>query len=104
MTHRGKGVRDARETHRWREALVSRATTLALMLAVALMAEVDAVLGAGLSGTLVALGGLALLIGLILFGAATMRAGVFPRWAGLLLTIGDVVPRARRLPRHDERP
>jgi hypothetical protein len=24
-------------------------------------------------------------------GAATMRAGVFPRWAGLLLIVGDVV-------------
>ena len=41
-------------------------------------AEVDAVLGAGLPGALALLGGLAFLIGLILFGAATMRAGVFP--------------------------
>ncbi len=31
------------------------------------------------------------LIGVILFGVATMRAGVFPRWAGLLLVVGDVV-------------
>jgi hypothetical protein len=54
-------------------------------------AEVDAVLGAGLPGALALLGGLAFLIGLILFGAATMRAGVFPRWAGLLLIVGDVV-------------
>jgi len=37
------------------------------------------------------LGGLAFLIGLILFGAATTQAGVFPRWAGMLLIIGDVV-------------
>ena len=37
-------------------------------------AEVDAVLGAGFPGALVLLGGLAFLIGLILFGAATMRA------------------------------
>jgi hypothetical protein len=36
-------------------------------------------------------GRLAFLIGLILFGAATMRAGVFPRWAGLLLIVGDAV-------------
>jgi hypothetical protein len=36
-------------------------------------------------------GGLAFFLGLILFGAATMRAGVFPRWAGLLLIVGDVV-------------
>jgi hypothetical protein len=49
------------------------------------------VLGAGLLGALVLLGGLAFLIGLILFGVATMRAGVFPRWAGLLLIVGDVL-------------
>ena len=54
-------------------------------------AEVADVLGAGLSAALVLLGGLAFLIGLILFGAATMRAGVFPRWAALLLIVGDVV-------------
>jgi hypothetical protein len=54
-------------------------------------AEVENVLGAGLPGALALLGGLAFLIGLILFGAATMRAGVFPRWAGLLLIVGDVV-------------
>jgi hypothetical protein len=53
--------------------------------------EVDAVTGAGLSGVLSLLGGLAFLIGLILFGIATMRAGVFPRWAGALLIAGDVV-------------
>jgi hypothetical protein len=54
-------------------------------------AEVDPVLGAGLPSALALLGGLAFLIGLILFGAATMRAGVFPRWAGVLLIVGDVV-------------
>ena len=54
-------------------------------------AEVDAVLGSGLPGALALLGGLAFLIGLILFGAATIRAGVFPRWAGVLLIVGDVV-------------
>jgi hypothetical protein len=54
-------------------------------------AEVEDVLGAGLSAAPVLLGGLAFLIGLILFGVATMRAGVFPRWAGLLLIVGDVV-------------
>jgi hypothetical protein len=54
-------------------------------------AEVENVLGAGLPGALALLGGLAFLIGLILFGAATMRAGVFPRWAGILLIVGDVV-------------
>jgi hypothetical protein len=54
-------------------------------------AEVEAVTGAGLSGALSLLGGLAFLIGLILFGVATMRAGVFPRGAGLVLIVGDVV-------------
>ena len=54
-------------------------------------AEVDAVLASGVSGALSALGGLAFFIGLILFGIATMRAGVLPRRAGLLLIVGDVV-------------
>jgi hypothetical protein len=54
-------------------------------------AEVDAVLGAGLPSALALLGGLAFLIGLIVFGVATMRAGVFPRLAGLLLIVGDMV-------------
>jgi len=54
-------------------------------------AEADAVLRTGLPSMLALLGGLAFLVGLILFGAATMRAGVFPRWAGLLLIVGDVV-------------
>ena len=40
--------------------------------------EVEAVTGAGPSGALSLLGGLAFLIGLILFGVATMRAKVFP--------------------------
>ena len=54
-------------------------------------AEVGAVLQAGLTGALALLGGLAFLIGLIMIGVATMRAGVFPYWAGLLLIVGDVV-------------
>ena len=54
-------------------------------------ANVEAVTGAGLSGALSLLGGLAFAIGLIMFGIATMRAGVFPRWAGLLLILGAVV-------------
>ena len=54
-------------------------------------AEVDALFAAGVSGMLSVLGGLAFFIGLILFGIATMRAGVFPRWAGLLLIVGDIV-------------
>ena len=54
-------------------------------------ADVDAVFAAGVSGVLSVLGGLAFFVGLILFGTATMRAGIFPRWAGLLLIVGDVV-------------
>jgi hypothetical protein len=52
-------------------------------------AEVDTVLEAGRTSALTLLGGLAFLIGLILFGIATMQARVFPRWAGLLLIVGD---------------
>ncbi len=51
---------------------------------------VNAVLEAGFSGTLSLLAGLAFFVGLILFGIATMRAGVLPRWAGLVLVVGDV--------------
>jgi hypothetical protein len=54
-------------------------------------AEVEDVLGTGLPAALALLAGLAFLVGLILFGVATMRAGIFPRWAGLLLIAGDVV-------------
>jgi hypothetical protein len=54
-------------------------------------AEVEAVVGQGVSGAITLLGGLAFLVGLILFGTATMRAGVLPRWAGLLLILGDLV-------------
>jgi hypothetical protein len=54
-------------------------------------AAADVVLGTGLPSAFAVLGGLAFLIGLILFGASTMRAGVFPRLAGLLLIVGDVV-------------
>jgi hypothetical protein len=43
---------------------------------------------------------LAFFVGLILFGIATMRAGVFPRWAGLLLIAGDVVFAAGDLAGH----
>ena len=53
--------------------------------------EVAAVTGAGLSGALSLLGGLAFLVGLVLLGIGTMRAGVFARWAGALLIPGDAV-------------
>ena len=53
--------------------------------------EAEAVTGARLSSVLSLLGDLSFLIGLILFGIATMQAGVFPGWAGILLIVGDVV-------------
>jgi hypothetical protein len=53
--------------------------------------NVAGVLEAGVSGATSFVGGLAFLIGLIVLGIATMRAGVFPRWGGLLLIVGDVV-------------
>jgi hypothetical protein len=37
-------------------------------------------------------------LGFILFGVATMRAGVLPRWAGLLLIIGTVLQMAEGSP------
>ena len=54
-------------------------------------ADVEAVLAGGVAGMLATLAGLAFFVGLILFGIATMRAAVFPRWAGLLLIAGDLV-------------
>ena len=54
-------------------------------------AEVEAVLVGGVAGMLATLAGLAFFVGLILFGIATMRAAMFPRWAGLLLIVGDLV-------------
>ena len=37
-------------------------------------------------------------LGVILFGAATMRAGVYPRWAGLLLIVGALLQMAEGSP------
>ena len=37
-------------------------------------------------------------LGFILFGVATMRSGVLPRWAGLLLIIGTVLQMAEGSP------
>jgi len=44
------------------------------------------------------LGAFILTAGGILFGLATIRAGIFSRWAGLLLIIGVVVGLGRFLP------
>ncbi len=54
-------------------------------------AEVAEVLASGAPGLFSLLAVLAFFVGLILFGAATMRADVFPRQAGLALIVGDVV-------------
>ncbi len=58
----------------------------------------EAMLG-GMQGTLVSAGGPMLLLGLILLGVSTARAGVLPRWAGALpviaalaVPLGFVVP------------
>jgi hypothetical protein len=54
-------------------------------------AQIGTVLEAGVTGVLALLAGLTFLIGLILLGGATTRAGVLPYGAGLLLIAGDVV-------------
>jgi hypothetical protein len=55
-------------------------------------AQIGTVLEAGVTGVLALLAGLTfLIIGLILLGGATTRAGVLPYGAGLLLIAGDVV-------------
>jgi hypothetical protein len=38
------------------------------------------------------------MLGGVLFGIATFRAGILPRWAGGLLAIGAAASRARRSP------
>ncbi len=45
--------------------------------------EESAIVGVGLL-----VGFLGVLVGMVLFGIATARAGVFPRWAGVLLALG----------------
>ena len=42
----------------------------------------------GALGTVTLLAGLLLFLGPLLFGIATIRAGIFPRWAAILLIIG----------------
>ena len=54
-------------------------------------AQIGTVLEAGVTGVLALLAGLTFLIGLILLGGATTRAGMLPYGAGLLLIAGDVV-------------
>ena len=47
----------------------------------------DELLGAGLISTI-----LVAAVGWILFGIATIRAGVFPRWTGILMIVANVIP------------
>lgn len=53
--------------------------------------EVEGLLSSGVSGVISVVAVLTFFFGLILFGAATMRAGVFARWAGVLLIAGELV-------------
>jgi hypothetical protein len=43
-------------------------------------------------GVLIPLGGLLLLLGFLALGGATLRAGVLPRWVGLVLVIAGPLP------------
>jgi hypothetical protein len=47
----------------------------------------DPLIGAGLISTI-----LVAAVGWILFGIATIRAGVFPRWTGILIIVANVIP------------
>ncbi|MDP9275480.1 MAG: hypothetical protein M3O99_07810 [Chloroflexota bacterium] len=47
----------------------------------------DQLVGAGLISTI-----LLAAVGWILFGIATIRAGVFPRWTGILIIVANVMP------------
>ncbi|MBV9232298.1 MAG: hypothetical protein JOZ18_23525 [Chloroflexi bacterium] len=54
------------------------------------LGTLDTAIQQGLLGTLVAIGGPMILLGLLLLGIATLRARVFPRWVGIVLIV--VVP------------
>jgi hypothetical protein len=51
----------------------------------------DKALAHGLAGSFISLAGPVSLLGLILLGIATMRAGVLPRWTGVLLVAAAVL-------------
>lgn len=53
--------------------------------------DVKPVLGSGVPSIIDLLGSLGFFIGLILFGIAVMRVGVFTRGAGVFLILGDIV-------------
>jgi hypothetical protein len=54
------------------------------------LGNLDTAIQQGLLGTLVTIGGPMVLLGLLLLGIATLRAGIFPRWVGIILIV--VVP------------
>lgn len=54
------------------------------------LGSLDTAIQQGVIGTFVLIGGPMFLLGLLLFGIATVRAGIFPRWVGILLIV--VVP------------
>jgi len=54
------------------------------------LVSLDTAIQQGLLGTLVTVGAPMVLLGLLLLGIATLRAGIFPRWVGIVLIV--VVP------------
>ena len=55
----------------------------------------------GILPTVYALNGVLYLLGGVLFGIATLRAGILPRWAAGLLAVGTVAPLALSLLPHE---
>ena len=63
------------------------------------LGSLDAAIQQGLQGTLVSIGGPLLLLGLLLLGIATLRAGIFPRWVGIVfIVILPIIPLAFFVP------
>jgi hypothetical protein len=54
------------------------------------LVSLDTAIQQGLLGTLVTIGAPMAFLGLLLLGIATLRAGIFPRWVGIVLIV--VVP------------
>lgn len=51
------------------------------------LGSLDTAIQQGLQGTLATVGGLMTLLGLLLLGIATLRAGIFPRWVGIVFIV-----------------
>ncbi len=51
------------------------------------LGSLDTAIQQGLQGTLGTVGGLMTLLGLLLLGIATLRAGIFPRWVGIVFIV-----------------